>query len=278
VPAVELSHLREQLARVVSQFDQPGEFRRALTTLLELYTNHAYRAGQAVPSRPLLPSYHLPPLVIRQVEIELIAATHRDPVSALANTDALWKSDYLEQRALAALMLGQVHLSQAEGVLERLQQWASPDANREALALLLTRGTLRLRREGPDALIDLVREWFSDSRTAVRAIGLRALLPLIRDESFHNLPPVFDLLSPLLRKPASALFNDLQEALEALAERSPSETAFFIRQVAGGSTDPDLARLCRRVLPLFPANQQDSLRAALRPRAVDDEPDLAIPH
>ncbi len=271
MPAVELSHLREQIARVVSQFDQAGEFRRSLTTLLELYTNHAYRAGQEVPSRPLLPSYHLPPLVIRQLEIELIAATHRDPASALSITDLLWQSDYLEQRALAALMLGQVHLSQAEGVLERLQRWAVPEANREALELILTRGTVRLRREGPDALIDLVREWFSAPRVATQSIGLRALLPLIHDENFHNLPPIFDLLSPLLRKPAPALFNDLQEALQALAERSPSETAFFIRQVAGGGANPDLSRLCRRVLPLFPPNQQDSLRAALRPRAEPED-------
>jgi hypothetical protein len=266
LPAVELSHLREQIARVVADFDHAGDFRRSLSRLLELYTNHAYRAGQAVPARPLLPSYHLPPLVLRQLEVELTAATQRDPESALANIDALWQSEYLEQRSLAALMLGQVHLSQAEGVLDRLQKWAVPQANRQALELLLTRGTLRLRREGPDALIELVRDWTANPQFEMRSIGLKALLPLIQDEQFHNLPPVFDLLSSLLQKPPQALFNDLQEVISALTAREPAEAAYFIRQILGTSQNPDLARICRKVLPLFPDELQAPLRSLLRER------------
>lgn len=266
MPAVERSHLREQIARVVAVFDDAGEFRRSLSRLLELYTNHAYRAGQAVPARPLLPSYHLPPLVLHQVEIELTAATQRDPVSALTNIDALWKSEYLEQRSLAAMMLGQVHLSQAEGVLERLQEWAVPEENRQALELLLTRGTFRLRREGPDALIELVRDWIASPRPEMRSIGLKALLPLIQDEQFHNLPPVFNLLSPLLQRLPHPLFNDLQEILSALTAREPAEAAFFIRQILGTSQNPDLARICRKVLPLLPDEMQTPLRRLLRDR------------
>jgi hypothetical protein len=270
VPAVELNHLREQIARVVAVFDHAGDFRRALTSLLELYTNHAYRAGQEVPTRPLLPSYHLPPLVIRQVEIGLVGATHRDPLSALLNSDALWSGEYLELRSLAALMLGQVHLSQAEGVLERLHSWAVPDANRQALELLLTLGTFRLRREGPDALIDLVREWAADPRPEVQAIGLKALLPLVGDEEFHNLPPVFNVLSPVLQNPSQQLYNDIQEVLASLIRRAPSEAAFFIRQMSGGSRNPDLARLCRRVVPLFPEDFQAALRTTLRERPASE--------
>jgi hypothetical protein len=54
------------------------------------------------------------------------------------------------------------------------------------------------------------------------------------------------------------------DALNALARRSPKETAYFLRQMAEIPNSPDAAWLIRRCLPEFPPEIQPGLRSAAR--------------
>ena len=262
MPAAELSRLRAQLPRLTALFDRPAEFRRALTLLCESYADPSFHTEHT-----LIPSYRMPQLVIRRLEMELTAACRAHPEQALGIVDELWAETYLEPRMLAVHLLGQIPLSQAEGILERLRKWADPSEDTQMLAALFTRGTARLRAEGPDALLDLFGEWLNDPNLPKRLIGLKAMHSLIHDPDYENLPPLYNQLLPLVRAAPQNLFNELSALLTSLAQRAPTETAYFLRQVLASPTGKDTPRLTRRIMPLLSESQQESLKSILKSRS-----------
>ncbi len=126
------------------------------------------------------------------------------------------------------------------------------------LDALFRSGTTSLRRSEPKLLLELCEEWLSDRQPMVQALGIRALIPMIEDPLFENLPPVFRLLSHPIQTTPVALQTDLQAALEALVRRSPVETAYFLRQALNMAPGAGTARLIRRLMPLFAPAQQES--------------------
>jgi hypothetical protein len=267
MPAVELTRLREQVSRLIAIFDRPLEFRHDLADLCESYSDLSFRASQSGGGPPLVPSYRLSPLFMRQIEMELNTACRTFPEKSLAVADVLWSETHYEPRLFGALILGQTPLSQAEGILERLQKWANPGEDRQMLELLLSLGTARLRAEGPDVLLELYGEWVNSTDSSRRAIGLKALLTLAADQTYENLPPLFDLLVPLVRTAPQNLFNDLSGLLVVLAERTPTETIYFLRQILASPSGKDTPRLARRILPYLTEAQQETLKAAMKSQA-----------
>ncbi len=264
MPAAELSRLRTQINGLIARFDDPEGFRIAVRDLLDSYANRAYRPGQAVQPQPLLPSYRVPPLVMQQLELELSKTCQERPEQAVLVVEALWGDDYLEPRVLAAHLLGAIPASQAETVAQKLHEWAQPTENFRMLDQLFHHSTRTLRRDAPQQLIALCGEWTGSAQIAVQGLGLRALATITADEAFENIPAVYRLISPLVQSAPTALHIDLQTALEALTRRSPTETAYFLRQMLSLASGPGTARLIRRCLPLFKEDQQNSLRAALQ--------------
>jgi hypothetical protein len=94
--------------------------------------------------------------------------------------------------------------------------------------------------------------------------GLQALVPLINTPDFHNLPPVLDIVEPIIKASPSALQFDLQELIIALYKASPDETIFFLTQIVKKTKSPLLAVSLRRMLPELPDELQKSLREVLR--------------
>ncbi len=270
MPAAELSRLRAQINGLIERFADPSGFRTALRDLLEMYANRAYRPGQAVQAQPLLPGYRVAPLIMQQLELGLSKTCQEQPEQALAVIEALWHDPFLEPRLLAAALLGTIPVSAVgaaslgEAVAQKLRAWAVPAENFRMLDALFRTGTISLRRSEPKLMLGLCEEWLSDRQVTVQALGIRALIPMIEDALFENLPPVFRLLSATVQSTPPALQTDLQVALEALARRTPVETAYFLRQALSMSPGPGTARMIRRCLPLFSPDQQASLRAALQ--------------
>jgi len=264
MPAVELTRLRTQINRLILSFDDPAGFCSALKELLDLYTNRAYRPGTAVQPQPLLPNYRVAPLIMRQLEIQLSRTCQEQPQKALEVVEALWQDTHLETRLLAATLLGAVPDSHIDGVLAKLRAWSDPEINFRILDALFENGARTLRRAAAAQLLELHEEWVTSTQIPVQAMGLRALVPLIQDERFDNLPPVFSLVSPLLQQIPTRLYPDIYTVLEALAKRSPAETVYFLRQILPMASGPATARMVRRCMPLFNAAQQASLRTALQ--------------
>ncbi len=130
------------------------------------------------------------------------------------------------------------------------------------LAALLDQGSNVIRTAAPGKFLDLIHSWLDENRLPYKQMGLRTLESMVNDPDFDNIPPIFRLLSPLVLAPAPQLMNNLHHCLQALARKSPGETAFFLHQVIGSSADTNTARLIRRVIPEFPETLQENLRSA----------------
>jgi hypothetical protein len=262
MPAIDLARLKKQTARLADVFDQPAMFLRELREVLEYYVNWTLRSQSVAPSS-VLPTYRTPVVVLRQIEKELGPVAEARPVQALELADALWDEGWLETKLLAAFLLGRIP-PQEERLLARLTAWTQAVRDPEVRAALLTTSLTRLRRETPDLFLVLVKEWLHPARQRMWSNGIQALVPLISSPDFDNLPPIFEIVEPILKASPAILQYDLQELITVLFEASPDETTYFLQQMLKGSRNPLPAVALRRMSPELPAELQASVREMLR--------------
>jgi hypothetical protein len=264
MPAINLPRLKLQAAELAGLFDQPEFFLRSLNDLLDLYADRVHRFGQAGEPPPLIQAYNVPPPMLRQLALELNPFAAQDAVYTFALCDLLWAEPMLEPRLLAAMLLGQAPLTDAEAILERVGRWAQPIAEDRLINALVQHGLSRVSREQPQRLLEQSSEWLSSGDTGLERLGLRTLLLLVSDPAFDNLPAVLHQLMPFVRVAPYPIRADIMDVLIALARRSPKETAYTLRQTLEAPDHPETAWLVRQALRYFPAETQASLRAALR--------------
>jgi hypothetical protein len=267
MPAVKIARLKSEVAGLGDLFSQTEEFKRTLDHMLDFYSDRVYRAGHNVPPPPLIPIYHIHPLVMQQIELELQRKCQEDETAGLALADVLWTDRHFETRQLAVFLLGQVSLDPPQPVFQRFQEWARPDEPAEILELLFNRGSARLRKEQSGMWLETIQKWLDNSSPTLQNMGLQALQAVVSDRQFNNLPPAYRMISKFLHSPHPSLVRSLQDLLEALARRSPTETVYFIRQILGSPTPPVTIRMIRKILPLLPPESQASLRQMLITRS-----------
>ena len=120
--------------------------------------------------------------------------------------------------------------------------------------------------ETPDRFLTLVSEWLHPARERLWTNGLRALLPLIGDSAYENLPPVFALVAPVIEAAPAMLQTDLLELIRALYAASPTETTYFLKKLLTESENPHTRVLMRRILNALPEELALSLRDLIRRR------------
>ena len=262
MPAIDLARLKKQTAQLADVFGEPGMFLRELQEILDFYVNHSLRSQSVAPSS-VLPTYRTPVVVLRQIEKEIGPVAEQQPILALELADALWDEGWLETRLLAAFLLGRIP-PQEERLLARLTAWTQAVRDPEVRAALLTTSLTRLRRETPDLFLVLVREWLHPARQRMWSNGVQALVPLISSPEFDNLPPIFEIVEPILKASPATLQYDLQELIITLYEASPDETTYFLQQILKGTKSPLPAVALRRMAPELPTELQSSLREMIR--------------
>lgn len=263
MPAVQLNRLKTQINNLAWKFTRPREFQSELRELLEFYGDRTFRPGKESPSARLPASYRVPALVLSQIEQGLAPLCRENPQAALGLIETLWSDPYLEPRLLAALLLGKIDPEPPEVITGCLQRWCQPECEPVSLSALLEHGTYRLRREQSVHWFELLHFWLADKNPAVQKIALRAMLHAIRDREFENLPPLFRMVEPLLKSPLPILQTEIVEILQALANRSPVEAAYLLRQALAASNHPLTVRIVRRLLPLFSPEEQNRLRSLM---------------
>jgi hypothetical protein len=264
MPAIKPARLKKQVTELVSKYNQPAVFVRELHALLNLYSDHTQRPGQAGEPLPLLDSYNSPPPVMRQVWHELIRTIKLHPDEILQLCNALWAEPNYDLQLLAARLLGQLPVAPPNAVIEHLQSWVEADPEKRLLNRLLEYGLQRFQQDAPDQLLDLISIWLSSPDLPARHAGLRALLPMINDAGIAKLPVIFRLITPYIRVAHPRLRPDILAVVFALAHCSPSETAYLLRQNLTAPDNPDTPWVIRQVLEEFPAETKSGLRLALK--------------
>lgn len=259
MPAIDLARLKKQAAALADLFDQPTAFVRALHDTLDFYVNRSLREVDSVAPASVLNTYRTPPVILKHIETELAPLAMANPTQALELADQLWDEGWLELCLLAASLLGRIP-PREERLLPRLTAWTTQVRDPSVRAALLTTSLVRLRRETPDQFLLLVREWLNPERQRMWSNGIQALLPLIQDPNFNNLPPVFEMLAGVVETAPGTLQTDFVDLFQALHRVSPTETAYFLRQVISNSPTPITATTFRRVSPSLPRELAEAIR------------------
>ena len=267
MPAIDLARLKTQAARLAEKFVQPEAFVRELNELLDFYTNRTIRATQII-QRHSIPTYRTPRPVLRQIESELAPLAQTHSAEAVILTKALWDAGSIESRLLAANLLGNIPSTQAIPALARLPDWLSRSTDKEVRQALLTDALARLRWENPDTLFLILEGWLASPRPTLQVWGMQALVPLLQDPRFENLPAVFRILHPAIIAVGPITQVDFQACIAALERVSVIETLAFLRNILAEQPAPMLLRTLRRILPALSPELQTALREILREKGT----------
>lgn len=267
MPAIDLARLRKQANRLADFFFLSDEFMKHLREMLDFYVNYTLRTKENVAPGSNLKTYRTPPVVLRQIENELRAVAEANPHYALELADLLWDEGALETRLLAAFLLGRIP-PQEERLIARLTAWTQQIRDPAVRAALLSTSLYRMRKETPDNFLVLIKEYLHPLRTRTWSNGIQALLPMIADSSYENLPPILDIVEPVIMVAPTTLQLDLEELIIALYRASPSETTFLLKQVLTTTDNPMTAITLRRMSTSFPLDLQNELRDYLRVKPV----------
>ncbi|MBI3153369.1 MAG: DNA alkylation repair protein [Chloroflexi bacterium] len=267
MPAIDLARLRKQANRLADFFFLPDEFMKHLREILDFYVNYTLRTKENVAPGSNLKTYRTPPAVLTHIENELRVVAEANPHFALELADVLWDEGALETRLLAAFLLGRIP-PQEERLLPRLTAWTQQIRDPEVRSALLSTSLTRMRKETPTQFLILVREYLHPERTRTWSNGIQALLPMIADTSFTNLPPILDLVEPIIEEAPSTLQNDLADLIVALYRASANETTFMLKHILANSQNPMTVVTLRRISSSFPPPLQKELRELLRPQPL----------
>ena len=263
MPAINLAQLKTQAARLSEKFTEPEAFIHDLNELLDFYTNRTIRSKQII-QRLSLPTFRTPAPVLRQIQAELVPWAGAHPTEAIILTNALWKAGSLEARLLAAFLLGTIPPAQAIPSLTNLPNWLAQSTDKEIRTALLTDAFTRLRRENPEAFFILLEDWLNSPLNSLQVMGFRALIPMLTDPQFENLPAVFRILKPALRSTGPFTQQELQACLDTLGQVSLTETLAFLREITSQDPPPLMLKTFRRILAGLSPELQSGLREMLR--------------
>lgn len=264
MPAIQPARLKQQAALLAESYNQPATFIRSLHYLLDFYSDRAHRPGQSGAPRTLLKAYHVRPPVLRQLTLELVYYVEKDPQGGLQLCNALWEQDYLEFRLLAIYVLGKIPCDPPEPVIDQIDAWLSQRLESRLVTAILGESLEKVRQKYPERILGQVETWLESDSQHWQQIGLRTLLLLIADPSYENVPAFYRMVQPFIRQAPSTLRPFIADVIEALIDRSPQETAYFLRQCLDSPDSPDTPWMVRRTLEHFPSEQQERLRQALR--------------
>lgn len=262
MPAIQIDRLKKQVDQLSQYYDQPSTFIFQLRDLLSYYANRTYRAGQIGKAWPVMQAYRVPMPVLQQILSAVFQQANKNYLAILSLCDNLWLEPYLECRLLAALILGRLPSENLEAILERIKSWGQTTKDESLLDALYREGLKSLRKENPDLVLELAKSLSTSPEIISQKSAIRLLFPLIEEPGFENIPAVFRILTPLFLKAPIELIPDLLEAIQRLARLSPTEMAYFLKQLLSSTVGLRTSMLIRQSLSAFPPDLQNSLRAA----------------
>jgi hypothetical protein len=271
MPAIDLARLRKQANRLADFFFLPDEFMKHLREILNFYVNYTLRTKENVAPGSNLKTYRTPPAVLTHIENELRAVAEENPHFALELADVLWDEGALETRLLAAFLLGRIP-PQEERLIPRLTAWTQQVRDPDVRAALLSTSLTRMRKETPEQFLALIREYLHPARARSWSNGIQALLPMVADTTYANLPPILDIVEPVIEEAPAVIQNDLADLITALHRASANETTFMLKHVLAHSENPMTAITIRRILPDLPPPLQRELHEMVRPQPLTRTP------
>ena len=263
MPAIDLTKLKHQCAELVILYDQPEIFWHQYKEILDFYTNRTLRASQII-HKSNLPTYNTPRPVILQIEKSLEKLGELYPEAAVNLAKTLWNTSFYEARFLSAFILGTIPLASSISLLTSLPEKLYETKDRSIKNALLTSALARLRSEDPHTLMLLIKEWLNAPGPKTQTWGLNALLPLVHELGFDDLPQAFEILRPAIKNVTPATLTDVQACIDSIYLISPVETIHYLTDIIQDIKEDQVLRVFVRIIRALPINAQKELNAVIK--------------
>jgi DNA alkylation repair enzyme len=220
MPSVDLARLTRQVEHLRAAVGDPVTFRSRFGDLMGVYADRTRRAGVDV-SR----GHNVPAHILKVIANALVEETESDGERAALLADVLWSMETKEARLIAVVVL---HRQPPADLLARVLAWSDTTDDPEVLGKLADDALAPVRARQPGAFLEALADvrWHFKHRR--RAFGLRVLRAAVEDRQFQALPRVLELMVPRGEAPIAEERRALNQLAEALARRTPGETARWL--------------------------------------------------
>lgn len=260
MPAISPVRLKKDVSELMSHLDDHDVFEHELEHFMEFYADRTIRPSQAGLPASLLPMYHLPRPVLRELTLGLsrYAAVQADEALQLAHR--LWFLGVYEAMMLAVKLMRELPDSHSAVVMRNLVNWMQTTEDEQLLSEIFNAAVLRDAK----GLLDFIGTLLESKMPTLKTTALSGLTALAIHAPGDVMPAVYRLTGRTIQDQTLDQRVKILALAQALAQRSPAETAFFMRQQYLVSMTPEIGRLLRQCLPFFPEDIRADLRQMLR--------------
>ncbi len=232
MPPIDPAILRARTAALPGKFPNAEALATFVRRLLDEYADRTHRASPQVVSSAVANAYKAPAPVVRGIVNALRAPVRADPPAALRAVAAIWAGGSREERRIAAELLGQVALAAPAETLALIDTWAPQIESAETAEVLAELGLGPLMLADPPQYLEHARRWVISPVRWVRRFALAAMLPLVKDRQWDNVPGALAVLRPVMTEADGEVRRAAANILEKLGPKSPAEVSRFLREQA----------------------------------------------
>ena len=264
MPAIDLTRLSREVERLQSVFASPVEVLRGTLDVLDFYAERARRPAVLPAAEDRGRSLDVPAPVLRAIGMGLHRQAAAQPEVRWPVAQAFWDAELRETRILACWILSGL----GEGDVAAWVERRAADLDDQAVVTaVVERALLGWRLASGKAYIEQIERWLGSSRSALHALGLRALEAGLEIPELEDLHRAYQALARLPHPVRGEARHALADLLATLAKRSPAETTRFLLEGIDREL-PGIERLARSLLGNLPPVQRDRLSAALTPHGA----------
>ena len=265
--AIDLTRLNKQIDELALLVEDPRAFIEELHRLLSFYHRYSHRRHQ---NRQIsfLKNYDMPEKVLSHIEARLKPLSLNQPDQVFELVNQLWLDPYYEARELASSMLGNLPISYKDQVLITIETWLAEPLDQSLSEAVLEKAGLRLQAESSEDWEKLINRLLEAPKIQSKRLGLLALSKLIAASTVDRLPLYLRWVREFLISPDASVDKALERVVEALAEKSPQESAYLLREVLMDSNDAAVGRRMRHYLPFFEEEPQQRILKAIKSQVV----------
>jgi hypothetical protein len=210
----------------------PAAAAAGVRRLLEYYADLSHRPSPKVVTSAVANEYRTPAPVVRAIANALRGPAQADPQAGLALANALWVGGSREARRIAAELLGQAAPAAPAEALALIEAWAPQVESAETADALAEVGLGPLMRAEPGRYLEHARRWVTHPGRWVRRFGLSALMPLVKDRQWDNVPGALAVVRLAMTDGDAEVRKAAATVLTGLGPKSPAEVALFLREQA----------------------------------------------
>ena len=255
MPAVDLTSLNTRIQSLQLYREDSRMYVSKLEDLLALYASEKVKQGENVPLKTLLRQMHIPDLVLQKIVDTFPALAHDLPENALLILDELWNREELEYRILAIHLLTNLPAAYAQEINQRLPQWIITTDDAILHGVILEQIS-KFDIVHSDSVHHFIEEIMHTDRLDLRRVAYEILAKMIRQNSFSDLPWVFDLITPIVSDASIKIYRELNLIFDALIQKSEIETTAYLADLYAQTESEKAKKYIRKIIPRFSGDNQ----------------------